>query len=251
MNINNRYFCQPDWPVAKVLAFNTSRLHPLKDEPLVAPYGNFNLGAHVGDDIAKVEDNRRLLKQFLPESSQIQWLEQVHGNTVAEVLRHNEHPLVADAAITRNPEITLAVMTADCLPVLLTCAEGREVAAVHAGWRPLQAGIIAGTLEKMHSPNKGLYAWLGPCISERAFEVGAEVRQAFVEQDAMFDVAFKPSGQGKYLGNLPLIARLQLSSLGVKHIHAVDHCTYAMQQRYYSYRRDGTTGRMAALITRL
>ncbi|WDE10710.1 peptidoglycan editing factor PgeF [Thalassomonas haliotis] len=251
MNINNPHFCQPDWPVANVLAFNTSRLHPLKDNPPVSYFDSFNLGAHVGDDIKGVEHNRQALKGFLPKASQIQWLEQVHGNTVVEVYDHSEQPRVADAAVTRNPDITLAVMTADCLPILLSCGQGKEVAVIHGGWRPLLAGIISNTLQKMQSRNRSLYAWLGPCIGEQAFEVGAEVRQAFLGQSAMFEAAFKPSGQGKYLGNLTLIAKLQLSSLGVKHISAVNHCTYTMAQRYYSYRRNGITGRMAALITRL
>ncbi|WDD97955.1 peptidoglycan editing factor PgeF [Thalassomonas actiniarum] len=251
MNIDNPHFCQPDWPVANVLAFNTTRQHPHRDKPPVTDFDSFNLGTHVGDDIGRVENNRQALKEFLPKGSQIQWLEQVHGNTVVEVHCHSEQPLVADAAVTRNPDVTLAVMTADCLPILLSCGQGKEVAVIHGGWRPLLAGIISNTLQKMQSRNTELYAWLGPCIGEQAFEVGAEVRQAFVGQSAMFDAAFKSTGQGKYLGNLALIAKLQLNSVGVQQVSAVNHCTYAMEQRYYSYRRNAITGRMAAFITRL
>ena len=251
MNTNCPYFVQPNWPVENVLAFNTTRLHPLKEQTVKTGFDSFNLGAHVGDNLSRVEGNRQALKAFLPKGSQIQWLEQVHGNNVDEVECYSQQPLVADAAVTRNPDITLAVMTADCLPILLSCAAGKEVAAIHGGWRPLQAGIIAKTLDKMQSPNMSLYAWLGPRIGEQAFEVGAEVRQAFVGQSTLFEAAFKPGGRGKYLGHLALIASLQLQRAGVNNIYDVNHCTYAMEHEYYSYRRDGITGRMASLITRL
>ena len=259
MTINNPHLHKPQWPVKNILAFTTTRKHPSALStsvtpsiiPSMSPYDEFNLGFHVGDKTGRVSTNRSVLKAFLPKQNKIQWLEQVHGADVIEVTRHTEQALIADAAITREPDIALAVMTADCLPILLSSVDGKEISVIHGGWRPLFLGIIANTLQQMKTTNNKIHAWLGPCISEQVFEVGGEVRQAFVAQSDDFIRAFENIGQDKYLANLSLIAQIQLKSLGVQHSYRLSHCTYQQKDEYYSYRRDGVTGRMATVIARL
>lgn len=221
------------------------------------PYHHFNLGLHVGDNAELVKHNRHLVTQFInqqrladKQAIKIQWLEQVHGSEVVEVTVVNDHAVIADASITRDKNVALAIMTADCLPILLTDKEGKEVAAIHGGWRPLAGNIIAKTVNKMHSKPTELIAWLGPCIGNSAFEVGGEVKQAFVELDPMFNSAFLQQVNGKYLADLLLIARLQLTSLGVTAVAALEECTYQQTEKYYSYRKEKVTGRMATIICR-
>lgn len=261
--INNRIH-KINWPVPKVLAFTTTRLHPQEDSTYsqshsFSPYGQFNLGEHVGDNLEQVRKNRDYLLNFLPENSKIQWLEQVHGNYVVIVDDYSATPIVADAVITKQKNITLAVMTADCLPILLSSADSSEIAAIHGGWKPLAKSIVSITLEKMQTSNREIYAWLGPCIGNKAFVVGAEVKDAFVKQGIEYQQAFAPYTKAKakekglvkevkYLANLPLIAKLQLNALGVKNIMHLDHCTFTNDD-YYSFRRESKTGRMASLIT--
>jgi YfiH family protein len=269
----------------KVLAFQTTRLplqntsqlpgHELisavsssivkKIENEMSPYGGFNLGLHVGDSAARVLDNRFELKKFIDqqlsikqvvsnekqtEQVNIQWLEQVHGNVVATVTTASEQAIVADASITRQKNIALAIMTADCLPILLSHKNGDEVAAIHGGWRPLAANIIENTLNKMHSEPSDIVAWLGPCIGNKAFEVGFEVKEAFTQQGKIFSTAFVKQKNGKYLADLHQIAQMQLASLGVKALSALDECTYNNTDKYYSYRKEQVTGRMASIICR-
>ncbi|MGB1261540.1 MAG: peptidoglycan editing factor PgeF [Cognaticolwellia sp.] len=216
----------------------------------------FNLGDHVGDCSKSVAANRQHLLEYLPKTTNIQWLEQVHGNNVVIVTDHNDKPIIADAAITRSRDIALAVMTADCLPILLSNQDGSEIAAIHGGWRPLAADIIANTITKMHSKPSDIVAWLGPCIGVAVFEVGLEVKLAFCEISPQFQQAFTavmPESEcnesGKFFADLPLIAKLQLNAAGVTEIANIDECTYANTQKYYSYRRDGKTGRMASIIS--
>ncbi len=259
------------WPTTNVLAFTTTRL-PLSNHQasksltylpstvqssknFQSTYDAFNLGDHVGDCQDTVACNRKKLLAYLPKASKIQWLEQVHGNNVVVIEKHDKTSLVADAAITRNRHIALAIMTADCLPILLTNKSGSEIAAIHAGWRPLAANIIERTLAKMHSSAGQLYAWLGPCIGPSAFEVGQEVKQMFCEISPQFEIAFSPvkdnrdtSKTLKYFADLQLIATIQLAALGVKNISKIEQCTYQLSDKYYSYRRDGKTGRMASII---
>lgn len=220
-------------------------------------YQHFNLGLHVGDNAELVNHNRHLVTQFInqqrpadKQAIKIQWLEQVHSSEVVEVTVVNDHAITADASITRDKNVALAIMTADCLPILLTDKEGKEVAAIHGGWRPLAGNIIAKTVNQMHSKPTELIAWLGPCIGNSAFEVGGEVKQAFVGLDPMFNRAFVKQANGKYLADLQLIARLQLSSLGVTAIAALKECTYQQTNKYYSYRKEQVTGRMATIICR-
>jgi polyphenol oxidase len=259
------------WPTSNVLAFSTTRLPlsniqtskslpylPSKDKNSTtcqSTFEAFNLGDHVGDCQDTVAGNRKQLLVYLPKASKIQWLEQVHGNNVVLVKAHDKTSLVADAAITRNRHIALAIMTADCLPILLTNKAGNEIAAIHAGWRPLAANIIERTLANMHSSAEQLYVWLGPCIGPTAFEVGQEVKQMFCDISPQFEIAFSPvkgnedtSKTLKYFADLQMIATLQLNALGVKNISKIEQCTYHHNDLYYSYRRDGKTGRMASII---
>ncbi len=233
----------------KVLAIQTTRIAPnSSSDELTSPYQGFNLGLHVGDCEKQVTSNRQSLQYLLPHNTKIQWLEQVHGNGVTQILQVSENAIVADAAVTDKKNICLAIMTADCLPILLVSKLGDEIAAIHGGWRPLAANIIANTLDKMKAPVEDIFAWLGPCISKRAFEVGSEVKAAFVQHDECFNSAFTEKANGKYLADLHKIAILQLKNLGIDQISALPECTYSRANKYYSYRKNAITGRMATLI---
>ncbi|ALO35639.1 hypothetical protein CMT41_13645 [Colwellia sp. MT41] len=257
----------------KVLALQTTRIPlqqalPLKKNGQVStatPFDGFNLAFHVGDNVKQVTSHRNVLKQFinqqlinkqvtpskqLIEEVKIQWLEQVHGNKVVEITAVDEQVITADASITRHKNVALAIMTADCLPILLSNKDGSEIAAIHGGWRPLAANIIEKTLDKMHSKPAELVAWLGPCIGKDAFEVGSEVKEVFTQQDMIFNDAFIKQAGGKYFADLQKIARLQLQSLGVTAISCLAECTYQATDKYYSYRKEQITGRMASLICR-
>lgn len=254
------------WPVHNVLAFTTTRHHPENQHRIYknsqfTSYSQFNLGEHVGDNPDQVKSNRNQLLNNLSPNSKIQWLEQIHGNNVVTIDSHSPMPLIADAVITQQKNMSLAVMTADCLPILLTAIDGSEIAAIHGGWKPLAKNIIANTVNSMSTLNENIIAWLGPCIGKTAFEVGEEVKLAFVSQSDKFSSAFSvnsshkvPTGNEhdvKYLANLPLIAKIQLETLGVNQLHHLDHCTYTDEQQYFSYRRDNVTGRMASIICRI
>ena len=261
----NRPIHKVEWPVPNVLAFTTTRLHPqnhtISQTSEIKPYSEFNLGEHVGVNLEQVESNRKHLLNNLPPHSKIQWLEQIHGNKVVTLDSHSLIPLVADASITQQKNISLAVMTADCLPILLTAADGSEIAAIHGGWKPLAKNIIANTVNCMRTPNKNIIAWLGPCIGKAAFEVGEEVKFAFEKKSENISSAFSVSPKNqvstsnkhkvKYLANLAMIAKMQLETLGVNQLHHLNHCTYSDEQQYFSYRRDNVTGRMASIICRI
>ena len=212
-------------------------------------YKHFNLGLHVGDNVTKVNENRKTLQSLLPSNTSIQWLEQVHGNLVAEILQVTQSAITADAMVTREKNTALAIMTADCLPILLASKQGGEIAAIHGGWRPLSNNIISHTVNKMQTAPSDIMAWLGPCIGKEAFEVGSEVKKAFVEQSDNFSQAFCKQANGKYLANLHEIARLQLTALGMHKISSLSECTYSQPEKYYSYRKSAITGRMASVIT--
>jgi YfiH family protein len=248
-----------------VLAFTTTRLHPQQDlitnKDSKTPYDHFNIGEHVGDNIDDVKNNRNVLLEFLPSNSNIQWLEQIHGADVLLIKKKSNETLIADAMITREKNIALAIMTADCLPILLTAKDGSEIAAIHGGWKPLAKNIIANTVSKMLSANEDIIAWLGPCIGKLAFEIGEEVKLTFENQSKAFTAAFTPLNAPlalqnektdiKYLANLAMIAKLQLNAIGIDNIRHLNHCTYSDKQQYYSFRRDNITGRMASVICRV
>jgi YfiH family protein len=232
----------PDWPApANVKALQTTRLGGTSG----APYVSLNLGDHVGDAPLSVARNRMLLNTLLP--SEPVWLEQVHGTRVADAGIAGCLPQ-ADACIARHRDAVCVVMTADCLPVLLCDKLGSVVGAVHAGWKGLAAGVIEATVQAMGSAPEDLIAWLGPAIGQDAFEVGAEVRAAFVGAQPQASSAFIPGQQGKWFADIYELARLRLNALGVTGIYGGGYCTYRERERFFSYRRDGATGRMGTFI---
>ena len=233
---------RPDWPAPEnVRALQTTRLGGVS----IAPYDSLNLGQHVGDAPLAVARNRMSLNSLLP--SEPVWLEQVHGTRVANADMASCLPQ-ADACIARHRAAVCVVMTADCLPVLLCDMQGSVVGAAHAGWKGLAAGVIEATVQAMDAAPQNLMAWLGPAIGRDAFEVGAEVRAAFVEMQPQAVSAFVPGQDGKWFADLYALARLRLNALGITQIYGGDHCTYREREKFYSYRRDGVTGRMGTFI---
>ena len=232
----------PDWPApANVRALATTRRRGCSR----GAYADFNLASHVGDDPAAVAANRARLRGHLP--AEPLWLAQVHGTRC--VLAEESRPGVeADASVSFTPGTVCAVLTADCLPVLFCDVGGTVVAAAHAGWRGLAAGVLESTVAAMRCPAADILAWFGPAIGPAAFEVGDEVRAAFVAHDAAATAAFEPHGAGKWLCDIYVLARQRLAVLGVHSIGGGDLCTVDDAERFYSYRRDGATGRMASLV---
>lgn len=238
-------FIEPQWPApARVKALATTR----QGGASASPWDSFNLGYHVGDSPRAVDANRAVLAEALGPATRIQWLEQVHGTEVVEA--GQGFTPVADACWTRTPGIACAVMTADCLPVLFASADGSVVAAAHAGWRGLQAGVLEATVRAMGGQASGICAWLGPAIGPEAFEVGPEVREAFAARAAEASACFTPSTNraGHFLADIYQLARQRLAGAGVTRVYGGGFCTFADQERFFSYRRDGQTGRMASLI---
>jgi polyphenol oxidase len=252
----------PDWPApARVRALQTTRNGGLS----LPPFDGLNLGAHVGDDPGMVAANRNLLQALVP--SEPVWMNQVHGAGVIVAEQAGRAP-EADAGISHQANAVCVVMTADCLPLLLCDAAATVVAAVHAGWRGLAGGVIEAAVRAMGVPADSLMAWLGPAIGPQAFEVGAEVRDIFLHHDAAAAAAFVPAALAtresvrapwpwseggerkgeKYLADLYLLARQRLGGLGVRQVYGGGFCTHGDKARFYSYRRDGQTGRMASLI---
>ena len=224
----------------------------------LAPYddgsgqGGLNLGLHVGDDPAKVERNRFLLKAHLPAAPS--WLTQVHGNQVLDASLVQDAPQ-ADASFTTKSGVVCAILSADCLPVLLCDSSGSVVAAAHAGWRGLASGVLENTVRKMRQAGGvNLMAWLGPAIGPQQFEVGEDVRAAFAHLGAEAERAFikienlPVNLPVKYLANLPLLVQLVLARVEVRGITGAEECTVSNPERFYSFRRDGITGRMASMI---
>lgn len=232
----------PDWPApANVRAAQTTRSGGVSP----APWNALNLGDHVGDEALRVAANRAELRQSLP--AEPVWLQQVHGTRVLDAAMAAERP-EADAAWARQAGVVCAVMTADCLPVLFCDKAGTVVAAAHAGWRGLQAGVLEATLAAMATPAAEILAWLGPAIGPQAFEVGDEVRAAFCSVDPAAAEAFREHGNGKWLANIYQLAGQRLRAAGVRSISGGGYCTLSDSARFFSYRRDGVTGRMATLV---
>lgn len=239
----NKDWIVPDWPApASVRACVTTR-----GSGGQAPYGGFNLALHVGDEPSRVMRNRADLVAAVGVAPL--WLDQVHGVAVADAAVHYPKPPVADAAVSRVPGRACAVMTADCLPLLFCDRAGTVVAAAHAGWRGLVAGVIEQTVARMAVSPCEILVWLGPAIGPAAFEVGNEVVQAFADQHPDAPRAFHPGAvPGKWQGDLFLLARQRLEKLGVAAVSGGGVCTHACTDRFYSYRRDGVTGRFASLV---
>lgn len=233
----------PDFPVpANVGVLQTMRSCGVS----AAPWASFNVGTHVGDDPAHVAANRERLRSLLP--GEPVWLDQVHGTTVADADATEGVP-EADAAVARTAGRVCVVMTADCLPLLLCDRSGSVVAAAHAGWRGLCSGVVEAAMASMRVPASEILAWLGPAIGPSAFEVGDEVRAAFLGRDPSAAAAFRGRGD-KWLADLYALARQRLAQAGVADVYGGECCTALQSENFYSYRRDGVTGRMASLIWR-
>ena len=228
----------------RVHALTTTRLGGVS----APPYQGLNLGDHVGDLDTSVAENRRKLIGALGLNTPPQWLTQVHGKNIVEA-RPDAIVREADGCFTATPGQACIVMTADCLPVLFANASGTQVAVAHAGWRGLAAGVLEQTV-RTFSAVEPVFAWLGPAIGPLAFEVGAEVYDAFVNEQPEAETAFKPSPthSDRYLADIYELARLRLRSVGVTQVTGGEHCTFTETEFFYSYRRDQHTGRMASVI---
>lgn len=240
-----------DWPAPPgVHAFATLRHGAGVSR---APFDTFNLGnryAADGDDPATVEANRAALVALAGLPATPHWLRQVHGTDVVRVDGPGPGPGVeptADAAVTDTPGTVLAILTADCLPVVFAADDGREIAAAHAGWPGLSAGMLEATVAAMRTAPGRLIAWIGPAAGPERYEIGAEVRDRFLAHDARAERAFVPTRPGHWRVDLPAIARMRLAEVGVERVHGGDLCTMSDPARFFSHRRDARTGRMATL----
>lgn len=232
----------PNWPAPKkIKAFSSTRIGGVSQ----GVYQGLNLGAHVGDNMNHVERNRHAIAESLNMPSAPIWLNQTHSTRVlrAESPQLDTHD--ADGICTALTQVVCTVMTADCLPVLITNTSGTQVAAVHAGWRGLAGGIIENALAQIQGE---ALVWLGPAIGPDAFEVGADVIEAFTQVHPQTESAFTLQDNGQWLANMDEITRIRLQSLGVDGIYSSKVCTYQHPQQFYSYRRDGITGRQASFI---
>jgi hypothetical protein len=232
----------PQWPAPpNVRAWVTER-------GSAARYGTLNLALHVGDDASAVAVNRTRLRAALALHSEPRWLEQVHGTRVLDLDLDREHTSVADGSVTAAPGVVCAVLTADCLPVLFSRADGRRVGVAHAGWRGLSNGVLPAAVAALRSDPKDLVAWLGPAIGQNAYEVGADVRDAFVARDPAANRRFAPNQRGRWQADLYGLARDALAAAGVQSVHGGGFCTYTDAERFFSHRREAPCGRMATLV---
>jgi polyphenol oxidase len=236
----------PRWPASgRVRAVFTLRQGGVS----AAPYATLNLAGHTGDEPAAVAENRRRLRAELDLPGEPVWLEQVHGANVIDLDRlAGEGPHRADAALARTPGRVCTVLVADCLSVLFAERRGAAVAAAHAGWRGLAGGVLEAAVQALAVAPAELIAWIGPGIRARHYEVGAEVREALLAVEPAHAAAFAPNARGRWQCDLVAIARYRLLSLGLTEVHGGEGCTFAEPERFFSYRRDGRCGRMAALI---
>ena len=233
----------PDWPAPlNIGACTTTRLGGYSD----GNWSSFNLADHVADDISAVQKNRKLLIEHLHLPSQPVWLRQVHGCDVCIVDYKVEQP-VSDASICSQTGMVCAVLTADCLPLLMCDDQGTVVSAVHAGWRGLAAGVVEQTISRLPAACENIMAWLGPAIGPNAFEVGDDVYDVFTQYNPAANAAFSRHAD-RWLCDIYLLARQRLQNAGINRIYGGGLCTFTDERRFYSYRRDGTTGRMASLI---
>ena len=238
---------EADWPAPPgIRAFTTLRTGPGASK---APWDAFNLGLRSGDEPHAAQANRASLHADIGTALAPRWLRQVHG---IEVVRFQAgdagDEFTADAAVTSVPGMPLAILTADCLPVLFAAADGSEVGAAHAGWPGLSAGVLEATLAAMHTPPEELLAWIGPGAGPQRYEVGENVYAAFVGPDAGAAAFFAPTRPGHWLADLPGLARRRLAKAGVQRVFGGTECTISEPARWYSFRRDGATGRMASLV---
>ena len=237
---------QADWPAPDFIKAGTTLR---KGGMSLSPYDSFNLAAHVGDELTVVKKNRAILQQSLNVPNAPLWLEQTHS-TQTILLPSEEAIPKADAAYTTEKNIVCAVMTADCLPLLITDRQGSCIAAVHAGWRGLYDGIIEATIKKLPVVPESLLVWLGPAIGANVYEVGKEVYDAFTLSEDADEAkrAFTSVSEEHWLFDIYHMAKLRLNKIGVKQIYGGDRCTLSEEEQFFSYRGDGVTGRMASLI---
>jgi YfiH family protein len=243
----NESLLEMDWELPRgVFSACTTRLGGVSKEP----WDSFNLATHVGDDLAHVAANRARLRELLKLDAEPAWLNQVHGVAVKnlEGAPFSPIPLTADAAVATRAAAACVVMVADCLPVLFCSSDGQRVGAAHAGWRGLAAGVLERAVEAMGVPAHELRAWLGPAISQEHFEVGDEVREVFVKADRAAISCFRMNARGRWQADLVGLARLRLASLGLTDVAGGRWCTFTDRERFFSHRRDGKGGRLAALI---
>lgn len=235
----------PNWKASNnIKAYSTTRHGGLSK----APFSSLNLGSHVGDDLTTVLLNRKSIQQSLQLPSEALWLTQTHSTLILHSDEHTQDK-EADAIITNKKNHCLAIMTADCLPILLSNEKGTQIAAIHAGWKSLCNGIIEKTMARLNTKNDTFMAWLGPCISQKYFEVGAEVREAFCQKSSSNADGFvKNPITHNYHACLKTLARSQLMPLGVTEVTQSQLCTYEHANDFFSYRREGITGRMATFI---
>ena len=238
--LNPNHWLIPDWPAPANICAGTSLRNGGVSLP---PYDSLNLGDHVGDDPAAVAKNRQRLN--LP--SEPVWLKQTHSTRIVDAAHCTPGQTEADSSYTTQANIICSVLTADCLPLLICNKDGTQVAAVHAGWRGLAAGIIEAAVKKFGANNNELLVWLGPAIGPDAYEVGEEVREIFIAHDPAAQSAFTTE-QEKWRMDIYQLARQRLQALGVTTIYGGNRCTFREHDQFYSYRRDGITGRMASVI---
>jgi YfiH family protein len=248
--MNSLPWMLPQWPAPKsVRAACTLRTGGVS----LGPYASLNVGTAVGDDTDAVSENRQRIRVELSLPSQPLWLKQVHGTTVVDAdascgSSGCSAPPQADGAITRMPGRVLVVQVADCMPVLMARSDGSAIAVAHAGWRGLAAGVLEATIAALGGSDAKVLAWLGPAIGPEHFEVGDEVRTAFCECEGRAGDAFRRNAHGRWQCDLYQLAQQRLETAGVGSMHGERRCTYAERESFYSFRRDGVTGRMAALI---
>lgn len=234
----------PHWPAPHwIKAYTTTRYGGFSQ----APFDSLNVGLHVGDDPNCVTKNRQLLQSSLGLKKQLLWLEQVHGNIVISA-DHPTNIFTADAIYSKKEHAVCAIQTADCLPLLICSVSSYCIAAVHAGWKGLNNGVIENTILALECPPRDLLVWLGPAIGPEAFIVGEDVVQAFIEKDHAAQTAFHYIGRNKWQANLYKLAKQHLHKLGINTVYGGEYCTYTDQKRFFSYRRDHVTGRMLSFI---
>ncbi len=248
LQTNNLTFIKPNWPASKAIkAYTSTRLGGFSKPP----YQGFNLAFHVEDNFKTVLKNRKLLSIELNLPSEPFWLDQRHTTDSLYFSAENKNTIpVADASWADKPNLVSIIMTADCLPLLITNKSGTLVSAIHAGWQGLANGVVQKSIQALPENPANLMVWIGPAISQDFFEVGEDVRQAFVKKSAEFKTCFKEK-QGvlhKYLANLPDLVKIILNKLGVQAIYSSDLCTFKNEDLFYSYRREGVTGRIVSLI---
>lgn len=234
----------PDWPAPSwIKAYSTTRLGGFSH----APYNSLNIATHVGDNLDDVSKNRLLLQNNLHLKEPIIWLKQVHGNKAISA----DHPIssfAADAIYSKKEQTICAIQTADCLPLLICSSSSYCIAAIHAGWKGLNKGIIENTIETLDIPTNDILAWLGPAIGPQAFTVGEEVFHSFIDKDPTDKIAFQPIGNKQWQANLYKLAQQRLHKLGITSIYGGNYCSFSDSTRFFSFRRDQITGRMLSLI---